>query len=179
MKALNELVGLFLLVLFHSGISLCDIDTTAINITVEEGQYIEIIRTLTNNNASPGRTLNYTITDDMSWFSVSPESGNLTQGQSESITFYLNNTALTVGTYTGTITITGDSNTDNSPQTISVTLTILENGSLNDGLLPYYLAASRTSQLVDSRWYLNAGKKHAFAVYRDFDSIVPRKWRQV
>lgn len=67
-------------------------------------------------------TLNYTIADDADWLSVSPASGAST-GQADTITIAYDTSALPVGDYVGTVTITDD-NAWNSPQTIAVTLHI-------------------------------------------------------
>jgi hypothetical protein len=67
-------------------------------------------------------TLDYTITDDMSWLEVAPESGAST-GEADLITATYDVAALPADTYTGTITVS-DPAAPNSPQTIAVTLTI-------------------------------------------------------
>ena len=71
---------------------------------------------------SGGQTLNYTVSDDAGWLSVSPGSGSSTGGQNSHIVS-VNISGLSAGTHNGTITIT-DSNASNSPQTVSVTLNL-------------------------------------------------------
>jgi len=66
--------------------------------------------------------LNYTISDDVSWLSVSPTSGAGTDGP-QTITVTYASAGLTVGTYEATITVS-DPNAANDPQTIAVTLTV-------------------------------------------------------
>jgi hypothetical protein len=67
-------------------------------------------------------TLNYTISDDAAWMTVSPASGSTT-GAANTITVQYSAASLTVGGYTGTITVTDPAATNN-PQTVKVTLTI-------------------------------------------------------
>lgn len=67
-----------------------------------------------------GGTLNWSAVGDASWLTVAPASGTGNGNFSVSI----NPTGLAVGNYTGTITIT-DVNASNSPQTIAVTLNII------------------------------------------------------
>jgi len=68
-------------------------------------------------------TLNYSITDNKTWLSTSPTSGSST-GEWDDIAVSVNIAGLAGGTHTGSITITsGDAS--NSPQVISVDLTIL------------------------------------------------------
>jgi len=64
-------------------------------------------------------TLNWTATDNVSWLTLTPGSGS----GSGIITASVNSNGLDAGTYTGTISIK-DSNASNSPQTVSVTLTV-------------------------------------------------------
>jgi hypothetical protein len=71
------------------------------------------------NNSGTG-TLNWTITHDAGWLSVNPASGT----DSGVVTVSINPTGLTVGTYTGTITIS-DPNAVNSPQTVTMDLTVM------------------------------------------------------
>ena len=69
-----------------------------------------------------GGTLSYSITDDASWLSCTPSSGTST-GEQDSITVNYSTSGLAAGSYSGTITVT-DANANNSPQTISVSLTV-------------------------------------------------------
>ena len=78
-------------------------------------------QTFTVQNSGTG-TLNYSITDDVTWLSCSPTSGTST-GEADTITVTYATSGLAVGTYNGTITIS-DPNATNNPQTIAVTLTV-------------------------------------------------------
>jgi hypothetical protein len=73
---------------------------------------------------SGGGTLNYSISDNRSWLSVSPSSGTST-GEQDTITVNYSTSGLSAGSYSATITIT-DPGADNSPRTIGVSLSIGE-----------------------------------------------------
>jgi hypothetical protein len=85
-------------------------------------------------------TLNYSITDNANWLSVSPTSGSSTGGEN-SHTVSVSISGLNEGTHTGTITIT-DSNASNSPQTVSVTLTLTKDQPPQISVTPASLAFS-------------------------------------
>jgi hypothetical protein len=65
-------------------------------------------------------TLSFTAASDASWLSVSPTSGTAPQTLQISISL----TGLTPNTYTGHITVTGAAGVQNSPATVTVTLTV-------------------------------------------------------
>jgi hypothetical protein len=66
-------------------------------------------------------TLNWTAASDVNWIACSPTSGEGSGMVTVSMTPF--STGLVVGTYTGTISVS-DSNAFNSPQSVSVTLTV-------------------------------------------------------
>jgi len=66
-------------------------------------------------------TLYWSVTDDAGWLACSPSSGT----NSGEVTVSVNSSGLTTGSYTGTITVS-DPNAFNSPQTVNVTLTVLD-----------------------------------------------------
>ncbi len=69
-------------------------------------------------------TLEYAITDDAAWLSVSPASGSSTgSGDAGTHTVSYDTSALSAGTYAATIAI-ADDDADNSPQTLAVELTV-------------------------------------------------------
>jgi hypothetical protein len=76
-------------------------------------------------------TLNYQITDDVGWLSVSPDDGAST-GEADTITVMYSTDALPGGTHNATITVS-DPNAWNDPQTIDVTLLIESVGPDFDG----------------------------------------------
>jgi hypothetical protein len=77
---------------------------------------------------SGGGTLNWSVSDNRSWMSVSPTSGQ----NSGTVTVTVDRTGLSAGTYTGTVTVT-DSNATNSPRTVSVTLQVTGGGGGGGG----------------------------------------------
>lgn len=68
-------------------------------------------------------TLNYSISDDAAWLSLSPTSGILAGGASTTINITYSSSTLSVGTYPATVTIT-DTNATNSPFEIPVSLEV-------------------------------------------------------
>jgi hypothetical protein len=88
---------------------------------------------------SGGGTLDYSISDNRNWLSVSPSSGTST-GEHDTITVNYSTSGLAAGSYSATITIS-DPNADNSPRTIGVSLTIVESSLPPDKPVitsPYY-----------------------------------------
>ncbi|MHC4363476.1 MAG: hypothetical protein ACYSTZ_11665, partial [Planctomycetota bacterium] len=69
-----------------------------------------------------GGVLNYNISDDVSWLSVSPTSGAVTDAV-DAIAVKYATAGLAAGTYGAAITVS-DPNAANDPQTITVTLTV-------------------------------------------------------
>lgn len=69
-----------------------------------------------------GSTLDYSISANQTWLSVTPASGSST-GEADTITVNYSTSALSAGTYNATITVS-DPNATNNPQTIAVTLTV-------------------------------------------------------
>jgi hypothetical protein len=80
-------------------------------------------RTFTVSNTGGG-TLNWSVSDNRAWMSVSPSSGQNFGG----VVVTVNRTGLSAGAYTGTITVS-DPNATNSPRTISVTMQVGGGGS--------------------------------------------------
>ncbi|MFH1379065.1 MAG: T9SS type A sorting domain-containing protein [bacterium] len=83
--------------------------------------------TITNTGDS-GTTLNWTAGDDALWLSLSPASGSLETGAQGQVSASVDITGLSVGIHTAVIAVS-DPNAVNNPQTISVTLTISEEGN--------------------------------------------------
>ena len=69
-----------------------------------------------------GGTLNWAASDNQDWLSLSPSVGSST-GETDVISVSVNISGLSVGTHSGTITITA-SGSSNSPQTVPVTLIV-------------------------------------------------------
>lgn len=73
-------------------------------------------------NAGPG-TLSYTVSDNAPWVSVSPTGGSSAGAATTHTVSYIT-AGLSPGTYASTVTVTGGSGTQNSPQTIAVSVTV-------------------------------------------------------
>lgn len=91
---------------------------SSFSFSAEEGGANPPPQTITISNSYLG-TLNWTLSDNVSWLSENPVSG-VNTGTS---TLSVNIAGLTAGTYLGTITIT-DPNASNSPRSVGVALTI-------------------------------------------------------
>jgi hypothetical protein len=91
---------------------------TSFSFTATQGGSNPSNQSLSIWNAGGG-TLNWTVSDDADWLSLSPTSGK----NSGSVTLAVNIAGLTADTYNATITITAEGAT-NSPVTIPVTLMI-------------------------------------------------------
>ena len=106
-------------------------------------------------------TLNYSITDDANWLSVSPASGSST-GEHDSITVTYGTASLSPGNYSATISIAA-AGASNSPRTITVSLAVAETtpggSSGNGGTAPQVTNVSATqrsdgSDIVDINYTL-------------------------
>lgn len=107
--------------------------TSFIRSVVEGNNLADDTFTVSN---SGGGTLNYTISDDAAWLSVSPASGD-SVGEADTITIDYSVAGLSPGTHNATITITDPAAT-NTPQTIAVTVNVSTSGG--GGELHYALA---------------------------------------
>jgi hypothetical protein len=68
-------------------------------------------------------TLNYTLSTNVPWLTVTPASGSLAAGAGDTITVSVDGSGFTAGTSNATVTIT-DAAATNSPKTVSVSVTI-------------------------------------------------------
>jgi len=68
--------------------------------------------------------LNYQVSTNKSWISISPKSGSST-GEWDKITTSVNISRLGAGNYSGIVSVTSN-NADNSPQNLSINLTVLK-----------------------------------------------------
>jgi hypothetical protein len=87
---------------------------------------------------SGGSTLNWTASSNQTWLTLNPSSGSST-GSKTTVTASVNISGLSAGTYSGAITIS-DPGASNSPQTISVALTVNAPGVPTIGLNPTSLS---------------------------------------
>ena len=110
--------------------------TGVINGTLPASQNVSI------TNSGTSEILNWTATENISWLSVSPQSGT-TPGN---LTVSADQTGLDAGTYNGTVTISS-TGVSNSPRTVNVSLTVNSEGT---GNLHYdFTYANRTGLLAD------------------------------
>lgn len=68
-------------------------------------------------------TLNYTLSTNVPWLTVTPASGSLAAGAGDTITVSVDGSTFTAGTSNATVTIT-DAAATNSPKTVAVSVTI-------------------------------------------------------
>ena len=130
---------------------------TSLSFTAVEGGANPPSQTVTITNSGPlGSTLNWSATSSAAWLSLSPTSGSLASGASQPMTVSVDISGLGAGTYNATITVS-DPNATNSPQTVSVTLTVAVPAKLhpNAGLDTtgkgmYYLTSSDLAKLAAS-----------------------------
>ncbi len=120
---------------------------------------------------SGGGTLNWQAGDDAAWLTCSPNSGT----NNGIITVSIDPSGLAAGTYTGTISITS-ANASNSPQTVSVTLTIKPSSQdmppFGDFATPLDNAAVSSSFAVTG-WALDDTGIESVKIYReDGNSLV-------
>ncbi|MCD6567941.1 MAG: hypothetical protein J7K94_04305 [Dehalococcoidia bacterium] len=97
------------------------VNPVSINFTVMAGQIDEIpAETLTITN-SGGSKMNYSLSTDSIWISLSSLKGEVAPGTASEIEVTVNIYDMEVGHYSGIITVSA---LDNSPQTISVNLNV-------------------------------------------------------
>ncbi|MBT8037962.1 MAG: M6 family metalloprotease domain-containing protein, partial [Verrucomicrobiae bacterium] len=99
-------------------------------------------------NNSGGGTLNYSVSDNQTWLSLSVASGSITTG-SDTVNLTYATSGLSSGNHSATITIT-DGAATNSPYTISVNLTVnaLATINLSEASLSETLVAGGTSDKI-------------------------------
>ncbi len=95
---------------------------TSIIFEVMEGTENQVDQSLTIWNSGDG-TLDWSISEDAGWLSVTPLSGTST-GDSTDVTVSVTVSGLNAGTYSASITIS-DINASNNPQTVPVSLVVL------------------------------------------------------
>jgi hypothetical protein len=72
---------------------------------------------------SGGGTLTWTAAPSAAWLSVTPSSGSLGAGRSQTLTISVNTASLAGGTYMASVTVTA-AGVSNSPQSVAVTLNV-------------------------------------------------------
>jgi hypothetical protein len=98
------------------------LSVTALTFSAPDGGPNPPAQTVTVSNAGAA-TLSWSAAPDIGWLVVSPASGSLATGVFEGMFVSVDVTGLSVGNYTGTITITA-AGASNSPRAIAVSLTI-------------------------------------------------------
>ncbi len=100
------------------------VETQNFTFSAQESGSNPSAQSLRIKNDGPG-TLNYELSNDVSWLSVNPTSGS-TQGDVKVHQVHVEVASLPTGTHYGKITIS-DSNAGNSPKSIDITLKIKKN----------------------------------------------------
>ncbi len=96
---------------------------TELDFVAAEGSTAPADRTLQISNGGGG-TLQWTVSDDAEWLSLSPASGS-SAGEADSVTVSVNTSGLAADMYTAAITIAAAA-ASNTPQTTAVTLTVTQ-----------------------------------------------------
>jgi hypothetical protein len=99
---------------------------TPLTFTTNEGEN-PADKTLEVCNSGTG-TLNWSLTDNAAWLSETPTSGSLDADDCEDVTVSVAASGLAAGDYSATITII-DPLANNTPQTVSVSLSIVSTGA--------------------------------------------------
>ncbi len=114
------------------------LSTTALSFTGVQGGTNPASQSVTITNSGSG-TLSWSVSDNVNWLSLSPTSGT----GNGSVTASVNISGLAAGTYNGTITISATGAT-NTPQTVSVMLTVSAAPTPTIGLSPTSLSFTAT-----------------------------------
>jgi type IV pilus assembly protein PilY1 len=115
--------------------SYIDISDTTLGETCYIG-YDADSSTFTITNSGAGE-MNFTLSDDADWLTLSDTSGTLASGESTTITVTYDTDAKDADTYEATITIT-DSGATNSPVEIAVSVTVMEEEEDSCDHIPLY-----------------------------------------
>lgn len=109
-------------------------------------------------------TLSWTASSSKGWLSVNPASGT----NSGVVTVSVNATGLTVGTYSGTVTI-ADPNASNSPQALSVAFTVKSDGAAPTGSFdtPTDGTTGVTGSIPVTGWAVDDVGVQSVKIYRD------------
>jgi hypothetical protein len=112
-----------------------DVSSTAFSFTAEQGGADPNDQSLTVSNTGD-ETVNWSIdtAGKPAWLTIMPTSGSLTEGTSEPVTLSVDITGVLVGSYSYAFDVS-DPNASNSPQSISVTLGIID-PALGDIFVP-------------------------------------------
>ncbi len=130
---------------------------------------------------SGGGSLNWSVSDNQPWLSLSPTSGSST-GETDNVTVSVSIAGLAVGNYTGTITISAPGAT-NTPQTTAVNLSVTSGVDFFDDFSDGN--ANGWQPLTPSRWSVlpntgNPGFAYCLATANpdgdDYSLLATRSW---
>jgi parallel beta-helix repeat protein len=137
---------------------------TQIDVTAVEGSTTSKTESFSISNSGTG-TLDWTVTDNAHWLSVNPSQGT----DSGTVTVTIDPSGLSVGDYTGTVTVSS-TNAFNSPQTVTVTLTIGYGQDIEEPFgffdTPVHGSTVRSSIPVTG-WALDDVAVESVKIYRD------------
>lgn len=102
-------------------------------------------------NNSGGGTLDWTVSESQTWIGTSPSSGV----GSGTVTVTVEPSGLTAGTYTGVVTVS-DPNASNSPQTVTVSLTVYNVGATSAPIGAF--RPPSTGRRSEARFRLQGGR---------------------
>lgn len=108
-------------VVWTPGTAAMSLSDTGFSHTISQGDSLAT-DTFTVTNSGDGGVLHYSISDNASWLSVTPDSGE-SAGEADTISIEYDTDSLQAGSYTGTITVSA---TNLGSQTITVDLTVEE-----------------------------------------------------
>jgi len=135
-------------------------------------------QTLGISNSGSG-TLNWSVSDDQPWLSLSPTSGSST-GETDNVTVSVNIAGLAIGNYTGTITISAPGAT-NTPQTTAVTLNVTSGVDFFDDFSDGN--ADGWQPAIPSRWQVQpVSGNNAYCIITadpvddEFSYLITRTW---
>ena len=96
---------------------------SSFSFSAQQGETTLLTDTLHISNSGSG-TLDWSVSNDANWLSLSPSSGSST-GKVDNVTLSVDTSGMEVGNYTANITISA-SGASNSPQTIVASLSIVQ-----------------------------------------------------
>jgi parallel beta-helix repeat protein len=137
---------------------------SSISVTITAGSTTPTTQSFTISNSGTG-TLDWSVTDNVGWLSVSPSSGT----NSGTVTVTIDPSGLSAGSYTGTVTVSSI-NATNSPQTVTVNMTIGYVQDLEEPFgsfdTPVHGSTVRSSIPVTG-WALDDVAVESVKIYRD------------
>jgi len=145
--------------------------TSSLSFSAKEGGANPSSKSFSVKNSGEG-TLNYTISDDAAWLSVSPTGGSSSGGENRH-TVSVDIDDLSEGSYSGTITIT-DPDASNSPQEVNVSLEIASQPSGDEISIFCSPSSGSTDTVVSIPVTINGNQNEikVFGLVLTFDSTM-------